>query len=161
VFRIEVRLNRRQKIRQILKKIDAQVEPTFKELFNQDIAQKVLLYYLDEIENQRLPLLDFKPSSPKSLLSELIINNPNLGILKTIQLFGLKTVFDEVPPRELRAMLGSYSQRSWYRLIAEAKKIKLPATKNPLILVRKHLTRFEPLKLVAFQHLMLNNDKYE
>lgn len=160
VLRIEVRLNKRQKIRQILKKIDVQVEPTFKELFNQEIAQKVLIHYLDELESNRLPLLDYKPSNPKALLSELIINNPNLGILKTIQLFGLKTVFDEVSPRELRSMLSSYSQRSWYRLIAEAKKIKLPATKSPLTLVRGHITRFEPLKLVDFQHLMLNNDKY-
>jgi hypothetical protein len=83
-----------------------------------------------------------------------------LGLLKTIQLFGLKQVFSEIPPRELRAMFGGYSQRSWYRLIAEAKKVKLPASQSPLLLVRNHLKDFEPLKLVDFQDLMINNDKY-
>ena len=56
-------------------------------------------------------------------------------------------------------MLGNCSQRSWYRLIAEAKNIKLPATVSPFALIRDNLTRFEPLKLVDFQDKMLNNDK--
>ena len=57
-------------------------------------------------------------------------------------------------------MFSGYSQRSWYRLIAEAKTVKLPPSKSPLEVIREHLTNFEPLKLVDFQDTMLNNDKY-
>jgi hypothetical protein len=160
VLRIEVRLNRRHKIRQLFKKLDIHCEPTYKEIFNPKIAQKVLIHYLDELEERRLPLFDYKPRNSKSLLTDLIINNPNLGVLKTIQLYGLKQVFDEVPPRELRQMFNGYSQRSWYRLVAEAKKVKLPNTPSPLEIIRKSLIYFEPLRLVDFQDLMLNNDKY-
>ena len=63
-------------------------------------------------------------------------------------------------PRELRTMFSSYSQRSWYRLIADAKKVNLPASVSPLGIIRDNLTNFIPLKLVDFQGIMLNNDKY-
>ena len=160
VMRMEVRLNKRQKIGQLFRTLGIQSELTLKNLFSPTIAQQVLLHYLDELESKRLPLFDYKPTSPKSLLVDLVINNPNMGIRKTIQLYGLKQAFDSTTPRELRNMFGKYGQRSWYRLIAEAKAIKFPITSSPLRIVREHLTRFEPLKLVDFPDLMLNNDKY-
>ena len=57
-------------------------------------------------------------------------------------------------------MFGKYGQRSWYRLIAETKTIKLPTIKSPFGIVREHLTRFEPLRMVDFQDKMINNVKY-
>jgi len=160
VMRMEVRLNKRQKIGQLFRVLGIQSELTLKNLFSPLIAQQVLLHYLDELESKRLTLFDYKPTSQNSLLADLVINNPSIGIRKTIQLFGLKQAFDSTTPRELRNMFGKYGQRSWYRLIAEAKSIKLPTTKSPLGVVREHLTRFEPLKLVDFEGVMLNNDKY-
>ncbi|HEX8931567.1 MAG TPA: hypothetical protein VF810_00250, partial [Patescibacteria group bacterium] len=73
--------------------------------------------------------------------------------------FGLKYALDSITSRELRAMFGKYNERSWYRLISDAKKIKLPTTTNPLGIINKHLVSFEPLKLVDFQDKMINNDK--
>ncbi len=83
-----------------------------------------------------------------------------IGSDNSIQLYGLKQAFDSIMPRELRNMFNKYGQRSWYRFVAEAKTIKLPTTRCPLGIVRNHLNRFEPLKLVDFQDKMLNNDKY-
>ena len=160
VMRMEVRLNKRQKIGQLFRTLCIQSELTLKNLFNPTIAQRVLLHYLDEIESKRLPLFDYKSTSSNSLLADLVINNPSIGIRKTIQLYGLKQAFESTTPRELRNMFSKYGQRSWYRLVAEAKTIKLPTTRSPLGIVREHLTRFEPLKLVDFQGTMLNNDKY-
>lgn len=159
VLRMEVRLNKRQKIGQLFGKLDIQTELTFKNLFNQTISQQVLLHYLDEVEGKRLSLFDYRPTSKTSLLADLVISNPNIGLTKIMKLYGLKTAFDNANPRELRVMLGKYSQRSWYRLIAEAKGIKLSKIKSPLEIIRKHLTHFEPLKLVEFEGIMLNNDK--
>ncbi|HCR81341.1 MAG: hypothetical protein UY13_C0002G0121 [Candidatus Pacebacteria bacterium GW2011_GWB1_47_8] len=160
VLRMEVRLNKRQKIKQLFRTLGIQSELTYKNLFSPSISQQVLLHYLDEVESKRLPLFDYKPTSPKSLLADLIINNSRLGLKKTVQLYGLKQIFNDITPRELRTMFSGYSQRSWYRLIAEAKTVKLPPSKSPLEVIREHLTNFEPLKLVDFQDTMLNNDKY-
>lgn len=160
VLRMEVRLNKRQKIQQLFRTLGIQSKLTLKDLFSCRISQQVLLHYLDELESKRSPFFDYKSSSPNSLIADLIINNPNLGVRKTIQLFGLKQAFDITTPRELRNMFGKYGQRSWYRLVAEAKTIKLPATQSPLDVIREDLTSFKPLKLVAFNELMLNNDKH-
>ena len=160
ILRIEVRLNKRQKIGQLFRSVGINSDLTFKNLFSQAISQRVLLHYLEELESQRLPLFDYKPSSPKSLLADLVIRNPKLGLKRTIQLYGLKQVFDTMTPRELRAMFNSYSQRTWYRLISDAKKVNLPPTISPLGIVHQHLDSFQPLKLVDFQGIMLNNDKY-
>jgi hypothetical protein len=159
VLRMEVRLNKRQKIGQLFRSLGITSELTYKNIFNATVSQKVLLNYLDEIESKRLRLFDYKPANPKSLLADLIIGNPHLGLKRIIQLYGLKQIFDTVNPRELRTMFGNKSQRSWYRLIAEAKTVKLPITTSPLALIREHLTSFEPLKLVDFQSKMINNDK--
>lgn len=75
VLRMEARLNNKRKIQQLLKKLDIKAQLTFKGLFKTNIARKVLLHYLDEIEGARPPLLDFKANSIKSLLVALIFNN--------------------------------------------------------------------------------------
>lgn len=160
VLRMEVRLNNRQKIRQLFRKLNICTELTYQNLFDPSISQKVLLHYLDEIESNRLTLFDYKPITPKALLADLLIQNPGLSPGRTVQLYGLKQVFEMINPRELRAMFGKHSKRSWYRLMAQAKGIKLPRTASPLSVIRRHLTCFEPLKLVDFQEQMLNNDKY-
>lgn len=161
VLRMEVRLNNRQKMKQLFKTLKIDKELTFQSLFSSNISQQVLLHYIDELERQRPKLLDYGVSNPKALLADLIINNPRLGVKRTIQLFGLKNAFDAFTPRELRAMFGKYNNRSWYRLFAEAKQVKLPITKSPFDIVRKNLITFEPLKLVAIQDQMLNNVKYD
>lgn len=161
VLRIEIRLNNRQKMKQLFKTLKIEKELTFQNLFSSNISQQVLLHYLDELEAQRPRLLDYKVSDPKALLADLIISNPKLGTKRIIQLFGLKSVLDAITPRELRAMFGKYSDRSWYRLFSEAKSVKVPVTSSPFNVIRRSLTIFEPLKLVDFQGKMLNNDKYQ
>lgn len=161
VLRMEVRLNQRQKMRKLFKNLSIDAEPTFKGLFSSKISQKILLHYLDEVESKRPRLLDLETSNPKALLAELVINNSKQKPLKILQMFGIKQAFDIHTPRELRAMFGKYSDRSWYRLIAEAKKVNTQFAKSPFRVIRKHLIDFEPLKLVDFQDQMLNNDKYD
>lgn len=160
VLRMEVRLNTRQKMKQLFKALQIEKELTFQNLFSKTISQQVLLYYLSELEKQRPKLLDYSVSNPKALLADLIINNSKQKPLKILQAFGLKQALGTITPRELRAMFSKYTDRSWYRLFAEAKSIQLPITKSPFDVIRKNLTSFEPLKLLDFQDTMLNNDKY-
>jgi hypothetical protein len=151
VLRFEVRLNTRQKIKHLFKSIDVQLDPTFKNVFSSVLSQKVLIHYLDDVTLLRLPLLDYKAENPKSLLAGLIISNPNLGLKRIIQVYGLKQILDAISPRELRPMFGRYSNRSWYRLIADTKNINLPPTIDPLEVIREHLVTYQPMKLVQYQ----------
>lgn len=159
VLRMEVRLNKRQKLRQILKKVGYEYELTFQHLFNSLLSKTVLVYYLDDLESRRPVIIDYQTNTPKSLLADLIINNPTLGPIKILQLFGLKVALDSVGIRGLRVMLKKSSTRSWYRLIAESKKIKLPQNTTPTFqVIRQSLNTLEPVSLKAYNEL-INNDK--
>ncbi len=148
VLRMEVRLNKRQKIKQLFKKLDISINLTFKKLFKPAIAKKVLLHYLDELESKRLLLLDYRPKDDKALLAALIVNNPELSPKHVIQMFGLKKALEIVNTRELRVMLAKCNQRSWSRLIRDATKVRLPEQQSSLTVIRKCLIKFETLKKI-------------
>jgi len=160
VLRIEVRLNNRQKIGQLFRLLGINQEITFKNVFNLNIAKTVLIYYLNEMESKRPKLLNYKGSNPEAFLADLIVNNPKLGIKKTMQVFGLKIALDTIDTRDIRRMFCNYSQRSWYRLISEANKIELPVSNDVFDTLHTELEKFTPLKLVDFQEQLINNDKY-
>jgi len=131
VLRMEVRLNKRQKIKQLFKTLNIRADLNFKKLFKPAISKKVLLHYIETLESKRLPLLDYKTTNDKALLVDLILNNPDLGPKQILQIFGLKKVFEIVNPRELRSMFSKYNQRSWYRLMTDVNKVKIPTLYNP------------------------------
>jgi len=146
VLRMEARLNNRRKIQQVLKKLNIKAQLTFKGLFKTNIARKVLLHYLDEIERARPPLLDFKANNTKSLLVALIFNNPTLSPRRILQLYGMKLALDHMSIRELRTMFGAYNKRSWYRLIADMKDTTItqqPMPSNSFKMIRDCLETFK------------------
>lgn len=160
VLRMEVRLNRRQKMRPLFKQLGIETELAFQCLFSSQIAQKVLLHYLEYIDQQRPPLLDFKPKSNVDLITQITIHNPQLKPRKILQLVGLKTVMDSMGMREMRAVFGNrLSQTTWYSLVREAKGVLLPIQNSSFRQLHKVIEQFEPLKLVDFQSKMINNDK--
>lgn len=147
VLRMEVRLNKRVKIKQLFAKLNIKADLTLKKLFKPAIAKKILLHYLDELESKRPKLLDYKSTNGKALLTDLIFNNPNLGPKQILHLYGFKQALDIMSPRELRTMFAGYATRSWYRLIADANKIQLPRGHDHFKVVREQLTKFEPISL--------------
>ena len=159
VLRMEVRLGTRQKIKQVLKLIDSDVEPAYRNLFSQSIAQKVLIHYLDTKDRARPSLLDYAPKTPSELLAELAISNPSLSSSRILQLFGLKQALNSLDVRELRAILGNRKPTSWYKLMVVVQNLNLPKCPNPLAVIRNSIQDFKPLKLLDYQSQMLNNDK--
>ena len=103
------------------------------------------MYYIETLESKGPPLLDYKSSNDKTLLVDLILNNPDLSPKQILQLFGLKKAFEIVNPRELRGMFAKYNQRSWHRLMADSNKVKMPNIYNPFSVIKKQITRFKPL----------------
>lgn len=157
IFRMEVRLNKRQKIKQLFNKLGIKSDLSFKSLFKPATAKKILLHYLDELESKRPPLLNYRADNPlrqgyaghddKALLADLILNNPDLGSKRIMQMYGLSKALESMNIRELKAMLAKKNQRDWYRLMGDAKQVKLPGIQSPFEVIRKHLMKFKPLKL--------------
>ena len=147
VLRMEVRLNQRKKIKHMLAKLDMETELTFKKLFKPALSKKILLHYLDEIESRRPLLLNYKPKSDRALLAELIFNNHNLTAKQIFQAYGLKKAMDEMNLRELRLLLSHCSAHSWYRLMADTQKIKLPNVHSPLGKLREEIEKFKALSI--------------
>lgn len=149
ILRMEVRLNKRQKIKQLLQVLSIKSDLSFKSLFKPAIAKKVLLYYLGQLEHKRSALIDYRAPSDKSLLIALIFNNPELGPRQILQLFGLRKALETITMRELRVMFAKCSKRSWYRLMADVNKVKMPANISFLFL-HDCLLKFKPLKMAQF-----------
>ena len=159
-MRVEIRLNRRQKINQILKKIDKAVEPTFVNIFSQDTAQKVLLHYIDEVEEAYPPLLSYQYDSPKKFFSGFIRANPKIKLSQSLKMLGLRVLIDEIGAREFRELTKRYGSSAWYGLNREMKNLSQVAEPSVFSLLREQINKFEPLKLLANQEEMLNNVKY-
>jgi len=161
VIRMEIRLNRRQKINQILKKIGKEVEPTFTNIFNQDTAKKVLLHYISEIEDAYPPLLTYQYDSPKKFFERLLVANPRLKPTQALELMGFRMLLEEIGVREYRQITKRHGSYYWYNLNNKMKKLNYTDEVSVFSLLRKQITEFEPLKLFAIQGKMLNNDKYK
>ena len=160
VLRVEIRLNRRQKINQILKKIGKEVEPTFANIFNQNTAKKVLLHYLSEIEEAYPPLLIYQYDSPQKLFQGLLTANPELKPTQALELMGFRVLLDEIGVREYRQIIKRYGSYYWYSLNKRMKKLKQTSEISVFSMLKKQLAEFRPMKVVDFQDKMLNNDKY-
>lgn len=142
-LRMEVRLNKRAKIKQLFKKLHVNADLTFKKLFKPAIAKKVLLYYLDELERNRSPLLNCKAVDDKTFLAQLSFDNPSITPKQAMMLLGFKKALESAPLRELKAMIGKNKPQSWHRLITEANKIVLPKMYDPFRKIRKRIEEFK------------------
>lgn len=145
ILRMEVRLNKRQKIKQLFGKLGIKSNLTFKSLFKRAISKKILLHYLDELESKRPALLDYKAANDKAFLAELILNNPEMKACKMLQVYGLAKALEAFNIRELRGMFSKHNQRSWIRLMADAKEVRLRETQKPFGIIREHIVKFKGL----------------
>lgn len=162
ILRMEIRLNQRQKIRQILKKINEETEPTFQNLFKKEISQRVLLYYWNEIESNYPKTLYFKPKSAEDFVAQFVIDNPKAKIKDPFTALGFHYALEDIGTRELRELLKKHPVGSWYSFFRKMNAYSY--AKNTLQVfkpIRDSLEEFKPLKLLDFQTKMINNDKYD
>lgn len=148
VLRMEVRLTKRAKMKQLFAKLGIKTDLTFKKLFKPAISKKILLHYLDELESRRPLLLNYKPRNDQELLAQLVLNNRDLGPKQIFQLFGLKKAMDMIDIRDIRIMFAHCQPRSWYRLMADLNEAKLPEDiQNPLARLRVEIERFKEVQM--------------
>jgi len=145
-LRMEVRLNKRTKIKQLFKKLKINADLTFKKLFKPAIAKKVLLHYLDELEKNRSPLLNFKAVDDKTFLAQLSFDNPAITPKQAMMLLGFKRALEAAPLRELKTMIGKNKPQSWNRLINDIKNIQLPRMNDSFKVIRTCIEEFKVIK---------------
>lgn len=141
VLRMEVRLSKRSKMKQLFAKLGIKSDLSLESLFKPAISKKVLLHYLDELDRARLPILDYKADNDKSLLTEIIINNPTMSSKKAMQIYGLLKALEVMSMRELRSLLSKKNPKDWYRLIKEAKEVRLEKFKYSFNFFREQLAK--------------------
>lgn len=147
LLRMEIRLNKRSKIKQIFAKLNIKSDITLRKLFRPAIARKVLLYYLTELEGKRSTLIDFKPSSDRTLLTLLAVHNPTLKSKQILQFFGIKKALETMTLDELKRIIVKHDAHNWNRLIKELETIKMPTSHKPFEIIRKQIEQYKPLKL--------------
>ncbi|OGH24608.1 MAG: hypothetical protein A3J18_01510 [Candidatus Levybacteria bacterium RIFCSPLOWO2_02_FULL_40_18] len=160
VLRMELRINTRQKLRKVLSDNGYKVEPTFQNIFKKEIAQKILLSYLEDIEKGYPKPLYFDPKSSKDFIAQFEIDNTKTKIKDVFTALGFRKALEENNPRELRELLKKHPRNSWYDFNSQMNSYNYP--KNSLDVfkpIRQSIEQFEPLSLVDFEAEMINNDK--
>ena len=152
VLRMEIRLNKPNKIKQVLEKIN--IEPTrmFHQLFKRDIARKVLLHYLDLMKSKYPTLLTKNYTNSADFMTDLRINNPTLKLPKAVLLFGLRKLQEEQGARGLKelAKMYHYNDRNLSRLNKQVNTLSFEEDFDVFHELREALEQFETLRLRNF-----------
>jgi hypothetical protein len=155
VLRMEVRLGNRTKIVNVMKRIGAEVEPTFAALFHASIAKDVLLHFWTEVRKQ-LPLIgQARTQRPEDLFATLAVaanGTARPGAL--LQQLGCLMLVGSVGVRGAGAIISRHcSPRTWQRYKRQIKGLALADTKSFCALrqVDEALDRFWPLRMASFQ----------
>lgn len=132
VLRIEARLNTKRKIQGTLKKIcfpdDEAI--TFENLFKKTTAQKVLLYFMEELEKglfvEEMPM---NLENPLQTFKELLFANKGMQKKRLTELFSLIIFIKQNGFEETRKTYGSTYQgkkgnQRWYRDLKAIRSLK-------------------------------------
>jgi len=116
VLRIEARLTKRVKLNAVLSSLGYKENPTFREVFNKDLCQKILLNYWEELITSKNLFLFEMDGSPKKTLEKVFKTKPKIKPKEAIYLVGLKVLSKE-GIRDTRAVVERYAtSRTWYRI---------------------------------------------
>ena len=152
VIRFEVRLNHKQKMNKVLEQLGYPKNPTFKDVFSKEMAQKVVTDYWKKLIKERNLGLFSISLSLKDILRTLYLADRKIKPNRAIYLLGLFMLGkDENGMRELRSIVGKRShQRTWYRIAKDMQEASELITKNKLrdwvTQIDKKLDEFKPYK---------------
>ena len=153
ILRLEIRLGTRQKIKDVMTSIGAQVEPTFAALFDISIAKDVLRHFWERMRSG-VPLdRSNEKERPEQILARLAAANLNDSRpARLLQQLGLTVLVASIGPNALRALIGRYgTSRTWQRIRRQLKALpELPQRYDVLRELDNALTYFRPLTLNDF-----------
>ncbi len=153
IIRFEVRLSQKQKMNSVLEKLGYAKNPTFRDIFRVEIAQKVVLDYWKKLIKERNLGLFSISLTQKDILRTLYLANPKLKPTRAIYYLGLFIVGkDENGMRELRSIVTKKAHdRTWYRIAKDMQTAGELITKNKLrdwvTQIDSALVNYKPYKI--------------
>lgn len=116
ILRIEARLAKKVKLNMILKGLGFNEDPTFQEVFNKELCQKILLNYWGELIMSKNLFLFEVENNPKKILEKIFADNPKIKPKQAFGLVGL-SVLSKEGIRDIRAIIERTAHtRTWYRI---------------------------------------------
>lgn len=134
VIRFEVRLSHKQKMNKVLEQLGYNKNPTFRDVFNTKLSQKVVSDYWRRLIRDRNLGLFSVSLSLKDVLRILHLTDKTIKPKKAIYLVGLFMLGkDENGMRELRSIVTKHAHdRTWYRITKDMQLVSEMITKNNL-----------------------------
>ncbi len=151
ILRFEVRLNKRATIKKLFESLNIKNKPTLQSLFKPTISKKVLLYYLDLIEQKRSQISHFKPNSDQALLSTLIVYNPSAKPKDILSCIGYKKLLETMSADEIKKIFKKEHERSWYKIMSTINNFIVPTSHNSFEIIKKQISKYKALKLPPTQ----------
>lgn len=156
VLRIEVRLNTRVKIRQVLKAININTEITFKNLFNNDICKRIINNFWQYIEKD-MDIHSIDTRSSSNLLETIVSSNKGIKYSKALKLTCAIIIGQESGFRILRNILNLNGKKNdyWYSLKKELRELNFPKDQKYQSIkeVGNSIRNFKSLKLKYYQNV--------
>lgn len=125
VLRMEVRLSRKQKMNEVLKKLGRAIDPTFEDVFSKYLCKIIVAdYWASFVTDKNLFLFDLG-SSPPQILRRLLAGG--VKPKEAIYLIGLTILSrEEGGIREVRAVIEKkHGTRGWYRVAEGLKRLNM------------------------------------
>jgi hypothetical protein len=157
IIRFEVRLNHKQKLNKLLETLDYQKNPTFKDIFNTTMSQRIVTDYWKKLIKERNLGLFSMSLSIKDILQTLFLADKKLKPKQAIYLLGLFMLArDENGMRQLRTIVSKRARdRTWYRLAKDMQQSSELITKNKVrdwvTQIDKALEYFKPYKIKNYE----------
>jgi hypothetical protein len=123
VLRMEVRLSRKQKMNEVLKKLGYAIDPTFEEVFSKSLCKEIVAdYWATFVTDKNIFLFDLG-SSPMQLLRRMLAEG--IKPKEAVYLIGLTLLSrEEGGIREVRTIIEKkHGTRGWYRVAEGLKRL--------------------------------------
>lgn len=115
IIRYEVRLNQRQRLKTALKQVGFNEDPTFQAVFNESLAQRVLLDYWGKAIDENMHIFQLSATKTKNILQN-ILKEPKIKLIYAMATLGTKYFTNEEGIKTLKSMIKHrYTNESWYR----------------------------------------------
>jgi len=151
IIRVEIRIADRRKLNSLFQKLGCPKNPTFKDVFCEEISQKVVKHYWQELIANHNLFIFTSDNKPKQILNTLLINYPRIKHKQAIFLTGLCLLAkDETGIREMRQMLDNRANpRTWTRIVKELKTLNKSSTQYDgwVKQIIAQIDEFKPFKL--------------
>ncbi|HSQ98128.1 MAG TPA: hypothetical protein VLL98_05450 [Rickettsiales bacterium] len=154
VLRFEGRFSR-TKLKSLFKKLNINANLTFKELFNKDIARKILLYYWSEIIED-LHIMNFDTKNIGNLIKCIKNYSNNTTTNKISKLIGIIATIQSIGSRATRIEL-KIPDYQWYSLQKEIKAIESDKTNYSFLAIYEFGKKLEEFKALKLKDCRLKN----